>query len=84
MKKIFLTLAFLVIVVISFTSCTQNQRAKRWGGKQTINLQSNERLVNMTWKDDNLWILTEDTIKHVFYFREQSSFGILEGQITVK
>lgn len=72
------------VVLAMFTSCTDNSRAKNWGGTQTITLAPNEVLVNMTWKDNNLWILTKDTTTGVSYFREQSAWGMLNGKIIVK
>ncbi len=80
MKKVL----FLLLILTSFISCTENSRARTFGGKQEIKLQPNERLVNMTWKEVDLWILTEDTITGVQYFRENSAWGLLEGQITIK
>lgn len=79
MKNIFILLGVLLL-----TSCTSNQRARNWGGQEEITLEPNEKLINMTWKQDNLWVLTEDTVSHVRYFRESSSFGLMEGQITIK
>ena len=82
MKKVLFLL--LMLITIGLSSCTENSRARTFGGKQEIQLQPNERLVNMTWKEVDLWILTEDTITGVQYFRENSAWGLLEGQITIK
>lgn len=82
MKKLLFLLA--ILTTICFTSCTENSRARTFGGKQTITLQPNERLINMTWKDHDLWLLTQDTLTGVQYFRENSSWGLLEGQITIE
>jgi len=77
MRNLFLAVFMAVIL----GSCTQNQRARNFGGKEKIKLPENNILVNSTWKQDNLWILTKDTITDKFYFRESSSFGVLEGSI---
>jgi len=59
--------------------------ARQFGGSETIELKPGERLVNLTWKETNLWILTkQDTTKPTTYsFKEKSSFGIAEGQVTI-
>jgi hypothetical protein len=66
-----------------FVSCTNNQRVKQFGGTATLDLPKNERLVNTTWKDDNLWILTEKVERletpKTYYFTEKSSFGVMNG-----
>lgn len=72
------------LVAISLISCTQNQRARSFGGDEEVKLNPNEILINSTWKKDDLWILTQDTITKRKYFRESSSFGILEGSIEFK
>lgn len=80
MKKALL----LLTLAITLFSCTQNSRTRKWGGKEEMKLKANEKLVNMTWKEDNLWVLTEDTVTKTKYFRESSSWGIWEGEISVK
>ena len=80
MKKIFI----LAIAILSLASCTDNQKARKWGGTETIEIPKGRILVNCTWKRDNLWILTKDTATGRMYFNEKSSFGILEGQIIFK
>lgn len=74
------------ILVLAFSSCTENQRAKSWGGTEIINLEPHQRLVNVTWKGkegSDLWILTKlDTTKPTTYtFKEKSAYGVMEGTI---
>lgn len=79
MKKALLFTAIL----ISLVSCTQNQKAKNYGGKAEITLPVGEKLVMATWKDDDLWYLTRPMVatdSAVSYtFKEESSFGVWEG-----
>lgn len=86
MKKILLPL----IAITLLTSCTENSKARMWGGTETIQLEPGKRLVNITWKSSDktgadLWILTkQDTTKPSTYmFEEKSSFGIMEGTVIV-
>jgi hypothetical protein len=86
MKK----LIALLVLVITFTSCTENYKTRMLGGTDTVQLESGKRLVNITWKSNSnissdLWILTkQDTTKPSTYlFEEKSSFGIMEGKVIV-
>lgn len=79
MKRIVFFTTMLLIY-----SCTDNARAKRFGGSEEITLKPNEKLLNVTWKDSDMWILTQDTLTGKSYFREKSSWGIWEGEIVIK
>lgn len=83
MKK----LLIIAIALIGMSSCTSNEAAKNYGGSMTINLPRNEKLVNVTWKGDEVWYLTrpmDSTEKpEVYKFHEKSSYGILEGTVTL-
>lgn len=77
------TILILLLSTILF-SCTDNSRAKNWGGKETIQLKENEVITNMTWKETNLWVQSVDTITGITHFREKSSWGWIEGEVLVK
>lgn len=83
MKKLFI----IAIAAISLASCTENQRARSFGGTEVINLEAGTRVVNVTWKgeDPSLWILTKkDTTKATtYYFTEKSGYGVMEGQVII-
>ena len=79
MKKIIT--ALLLIVVLA--GCTENQQARSFGGTETILLEPQERFINITWKQDDIWIVVQDTITGQFYAREKSSFGMMEGKIII-
>ena len=78
----------ILLCVIGLFSCTQNQMARQFGGEITIDLPQGNKLVNATWKQNNLWYLTTkmDTndVPEISYFTEQSSFGIVEGVVIFK
>jgi len=80
--------AILLVLVILLVGCTENQRAKSFGGKTAVNLPPNEKLVNVTWKDANLWYLhrpmRSDEVAETYTFQEQSSYGVVEGVVTFK
>lgn len=75
-----------LITVLSTVSCTENSRARKYGGTQTINLSPNTKLINATWKSDgDLWYLTRpmraDESPETTSFQEKSSFGLIEGTV---
>lgn len=74
-------LAGTVLLVLSLFSCTANERARKFGGTETVKLPENRVLVNCTWKQDDLWLLTKDTITGKMYFNEKSSWGLIQGEI---
>jgi hypothetical protein len=84
MKKTNIILLALLTAATTFTSCTENQRARQFGGTETIALKPNERVLNVTWKKDEMWICTQDTITGVVYFREKSNWGMMEGTVILK
>jgi|NOAtaT_6_FD_contig_31_4684121_length_284_multi_2_in_0_out_0_1 hypothetical protein len=73
-------IVFLIFGII-LVGCTDNQRARKFGGSEVVKLKPNEILVNVTWKESNLWLLTKDTITNTLYFREKSNWGLFDGQI---
>lgn len=77
---------FLLIALVAMCSCTENQRARAYGGKMTIELPKGEKLINATWKEANLFYLTEPMeegyVPKSKKFRESSNFGVWESEIT--
>jgi hypothetical protein len=80
MKK----LSIIFVGIISLVSCTANERARRWGGTEEVKLKPNEVVLNVTWKQDEMWICTRDTVTGVVYFREKSKWGVVEGTVILK
>jgi hypothetical protein len=84
MKKFYFTIATLLLLA----SCTENQRAKSFGGTSTMNLTKGEKLVNVTWKGDEIWYLTRpmksDESPETYTYREESSLGVIEGTVIIK
>ena len=85
MKKILLVLG---VVLIGMASCTQNQRAKNFGGTAEVLLPKGQQLVDVTWKDDQIWYLTQDMPEGYkpqnYNFSEESSYGMMEGKVVFK
>jgi len=81
MKKLLL----IFLVVMSLTGCHYTTR--NFGGSMTIELEPGYKLEEITWKGDDLWLLTrpmrdgEGAETHTFY--ENSEWGVFEGSVTV-
>jgi uncharacterized lipoprotein YehR (DUF1307 family) len=84
MKTKLSVLIVTVITIILLSSCTQNARTRNFGGSEELQLKPNEVLINITWKENNMWVLTEDTLTNIKYFRENSNWGVWEGEVIVK
>lgn len=79
MKKLLL----LIGILFTFSSCTENNAVKNLGGTATIELPPGEKLIVVTWKDNDLWYLsrarrTNEPIES-YQFKEKSSYGLLNG-----
>lgn len=83
MKTLILSLATIALLA----SCTENARVKNWGGNGTIKLPAGQKLVNVTWKDTELWYITRpmtvNDYPETYTFKEQSSYGIVEGSYKI-
>lgn len=81
MKKIFI----LLVALITLSSCEQYV-ARKLGGNVTINLAPGEKLIEATWKEGNIWYLTEPMDSNytpkVKTFKESSMYGAFEGEVT--
>lgn len=92
MKNTKITLALvygfiLMILIVSLSSCTENNRAKVWGGTANINLPKGKKLITITWKENQLWYLMRDMKADEqvenYSFHEESSWGLIEGTVII-
>ena len=74
----------VAITLLAFVSCTDNQRARSFGGTETIKIEPQEKFINITWKQDNLWVIVQDTITGTIYAKEKSSFGVMQGKVIIQ
>jgi hypothetical protein len=84
MKKILLS----AIAVLALTaSCTENARVKTFGGTGVINLPAGQKLVNITWKETQVWYLTRkmkpEENPETYQFQEESGWGVVEGTYVI-
>lgn len=83
MKKIIISL----VLILFLGSCTDNVKVKSFGGQSNLHLPKNKKLINVTWKETNLWILTRDMnqndVPEKYSFKEESSFGVIQGEYII-
>lgn len=85
MKKI-----LFIATALTLAACTENQRARQFGGTETINLPSGQQLISATWKGGkdempSIWYLTQPMdssyVPTTKTFQEKSSLGLIEGTV---
>jgi len=58
---------------------------KLYGGSTTIKLTLGKTLINVTWKQNEIWYLVRNRLPgekiQKYEFIEKSSFGLLEGKV---
>ena len=83
MKRIILILTALICIVL--TSCTEQQRTREFGGKMEIKLPAGQELMEVTWKENDLFYLTRpmapDYVPVTKTFQESSSWGMMESTV---
>ena len=75
----------IALVAMCLTGC--HNTTKNFGGSMEVELPANEKLEEITWKDDSLWYLTrpmkEDEEAETHTFRQDSEWGVFEGAVTI-
>ncbi|WP_089690334.1 hypothetical protein [Chryseobacterium culicis] len=78
MKAVTLILSIILI----FISCNKH-KIEKYEHTRVLKLYPNERFLNITWKQNNLWVIVEDTVKNEIYAREKS-VGLIQRKIIIK
>ena len=85
MRKLVLIIT-LFLSVLSLSSCTEQIRARAFGGELTIQVPKGQKLTMATWKESNLFYLYEEMdsnyVPKTKMFVESSAYGVLETKIT--
>lgn len=88
MKKFLVTVIVSIVIVFSFLSCTENQRARTFGGTAIVNVEPGKKVIMATWKNEDLFYLVEDMdsdyVPHEKTLIESSSFGVIESKVVFK
>lgn len=85
-KKKLIAILLGAIAILNFCGCQQTM-ARKFGGDMTVELEPNQKLEMITWKNDALWYLTcpmtEDDVAEAHTFQADTTFGIFEGTVTI-
>jgi hypothetical protein len=77
----------LTLLAFTMAACTQNQRAREFGGEMIVKVPCDQVVFDVTWKGEDLWYATQparaDWRPERKTFAEASSFGLIEGQVTL-
>jgi hypothetical protein len=84
MKKAILS----IVAITMLASCTENSRVKNFGGTAELDIAPTQKFVNVTWKEEQLWVITKDrtnadTTYNTYRLQEHSSYGMLEGTYVI-
>lgn len=85
MRKKMIIGLILISGVIILTAESCNYFTRNFGGTLEYEVPAGEKVVNVTWKDSDIWVLTRkmqpnekpDTLR----FSESSTFGVFEGDV---
>lgn len=73
----------ILVLASALTSCTENER-----GTATVNLPQGQKLVNIAWKQNQIWYLTRPMYftdsAETYTFQKESSYGFMEGTVVLK
>lgn len=87
MKKL-IKFLLIVIAVVSFTGCTEQIRARQFGGNIDIDVPAGYKVTSATWKECDLFYFIEPMEEGYEpkekFFVENSALGIMVSQITFK
>lgn len=77
----------VVASLVFIAGCTKNTATRLTGGEMTINLDKDQKLVNITWKHNNIWYLTRKAhpgeSPETYSFKEKSQHGVWEGEVII-
>ncbi len=86
-KRVLLIATIISAALFGLTGCTAQTITRSFGGSMTLQLEPNQKLEEITWKDDSLWYLTrpmtDNDIAENHTFQESDAYGFAEGTVTI-
>jgi len=72
---------------VAMTACTDNQRAKVFGGSMSVQVPCDQQVFDVTWKGEDLWYATQPApsgwTPQSKRFTEYSSYGMIQGEVVL-
>lgn len=79
--------ALIGLLIGTIIGCTNQGGTRAFAGKVKIELEAGRRLVNIAWRNNNLWILTEVAPEQVpveYEFKEYPALDVIAGMVIIK
>ena len=79
-------IACIILATLVFlSSCTEQGKARAWGGSFEVRLPAGNKLVTATWKQTDLFYLYQpmdsNDVPKTSIFQESSNFGVYESKV---
>jgi len=78
----------MLTALLLTSSCTDNARARRFGGTANEEIKAGHKVIGATWKDADLWILTRPMrlgeVPETVILHEASSWGVVQGTVIME
>ena len=85
MKRTAILARSALSLTFSALACTENARARSFGGTAKIEVKAGHKVVGASWKRDDLWVLTrpmrDGEVPETLIMSESSSWGVVEGHV---
>lgn len=77
-----------LIALLLFMGCTEQTRARNFGGTTHIEVKAGQKVIGATWKNTNLWYITRPMLAGeepvAVTMTESSSLGLVEGHVVLQ
>jgi hypothetical protein len=80
-----------LLAVLAVSACNLNcdqYVTRQFGGTSTFTLDPCHKLINVTWKLNDIWVLTRtyrpDETSDTYEFFESSAYGVFNGKVIIK
>ena len=87
MPKFLQVISILLVFSLLLCGCEQFM-SRNLGGESQVILTTNQKLVMVTWKGDDIWMLfrpaRKDEKAETYTFQEKSLLGVLQGKVIIK
>lgn len=82
------TKIILVFLPLVFSLGCENVLTRKFGGKMSVKVPCDQKVINVTWKEDHFWILmkkmNQNDSAETLLFKEKSVYGALEGEVILQ
>ena len=85
--KFWIVVGLCIIAVCFYRGCSKQAMTRSWGDSMNVPLEPNQKLIEVTWKGDNLWFLTkemtDDDVAESYQFYERDTTRWFEGCVYI-